>query len=168
MTEIWDLVDKNGLLVNMTWDRLKHEDIPDGLYHPCVEVWVKVGDKLLITQRHPDKSDPLKFDLPGGAVVAGEDVLSGAIRELYEEVGIHAPAGALVKLGACAMGKVYAVSYLLRLDELPALRLQETEVIGYRLVSVEEFKALSPEITRGTCHRYSLYQDKIFKKEAVV
>ena len=165
--EKWDLVDKNGLLLDITWERSKHDEIPSGLYHPCVEVWVKIGEKLLITQRHPDKSDPLKFDLPGGAVVAGEDVLSGAIRELYEEVGISALPNSLVKLGAIAMGKVYAVSYLLCLDRLPDLRLQETEVVGYKLVSREEFEELSCEITRGTLHRYSLYRNKIFKKEAV-
>ena len=125
-------------------------------------MWVKVGEKLLITQRHPEKSEPLKFDLPGGAVVAGEDVLSGAVRELWEEVGICASADSLVKLGDRAMGNVYAVSYLLSLDELPVLALQETEVVGYKLVSREEFEALSSEITRGTRNRYFLYQGKIF------
>lgn len=166
--EKWDLVNEKGQPVNITWDRSRHSEIPSGFYHPCVEVWVKIGEKLLITQRHPEKSDPLKFDLPGGAVVAGEDVLSGALRELYEEVGISASSNSLFKLGERAMGKVYAVSYLLCLDELPALRLQETEVVGYKLVSREEFEELSAEITRGTHYRYSLYRDKIFRKEAVM
>ena len=160
--EIWDLVDENGCPVNITWERNACKNIPVGLYHPCVVVWVKVGDKLLITQRHPEKSEPLKFDLPGGAVVSGEDVSLGALRELYEEVGISASADSLIKLGERAMGNVYAVSYLLPLSELPVLSLQETEVVGYRLVDREEFEEMSSEITRGTRHRYFLYQDKIF------
>ena len=165
--EKWNLVNEKGVPVNITWDRSRHDEIPNGLYHPCVEVWVKIGDKLLITQRHPEKSEPLKFDLPGGAVVAGEDTLTGAIRELYEEVGISATPDSLIELGERAMGKVYAVSYMLCLDELPPLRLQETEVVGYKLVSKEEFEELSSKVTRGTHHRYSLYQDQIFKKEVI-
>lgn len=165
--EIWDLVDENGHLVNITWERSAHNNIPDGLYHPCVEIWVKVGDKLLVTRRHPDKSEPLKYDLPGGAVLCGESVITGALRELFEEVGISASEQKLVKLGEMTNGKVFATSYLLSLDELPELTLQPTEVVGYKLVSREEFEELSPEITRGTNHRYSLYQDQIFKKEVI-
>ena len=165
--EKWDLVDSSGQLLNITWDRSRHSEIPEGVYHPCVEVWVKVGDKLLITKRHPEKSEGLKFDLPGGAVVSGESAIVGALRELYEEVGIIAYAENLIKLGEMVNGNVFATSYMLSLDKLPELTLQPTEVVGYKLVTKEEFEELSPEITRGTNHRYLLYQDQIFKKEVI-
>lgn len=160
--EIWDLVDEKGHPVNKTWERVAHKDIPDGLYHPCVEIWVKVGKRLLVTQRHPDKSEPLKYDLPGGAVLSGERIIDGALRELYEEVGISSSEERLLKLGEMTNGKVFATSYLLCLDELPELILQPTEVVGYMLVDKEEFESMADEITRGALRRYPLYKNQIF------
>lgn len=164
--EKWDLVDNSGQLLNIIWDRSRHNEIPEGMYHPCVEVWVKVGDKLLITRRHPDKSEPLKFDLPGGAVVAGESALLGALRELSEEVGIFVTGDRLIKLGEMINGKVFATSYMLILDNLPELTLQPTEVVGYMLVSKDELESMTDQITRGTLRRYPLYKNRIFEKVA--
>ena len=162
MTEIWDIVDKDGNLTGVKWARADHGKIPEGMYHPCVEIWVKVGDKLLITQRHPDKSEGLKFDVPGGAVVSGESLSLGAVRELAEEVGINAEEDQLVFLGTLTSGNVYAASYLLCLDELPEIILQPTEVVGYRLVSADAPKKMADQLTKGTYRRYLVYKDRIF------
>lgn len=165
MTEIWDIVNENGEYLGITWERKNHDQIPEGMYHPCVEVWVRVKDRVLITQRHPDKSDPLAYDVPGGAVVAGEDILIGAARELKEEAGIVASVGELKKLGAMLCGNVYAVSYLLELDYLPEIKLQASEVVGYKLVSQNELESMDDKLTRGTRRRYYHYKDKIFSVE---
>ena len=162
MAEIWDLVDKDGNKTGLTWERSNHDNIPDGVYHPCVEVWVKVGDKLLITRRHPDKSDGLKYDLPGGAVVSGEDITHGALRELWEEVGIKVEIDDLSLMGHLAFGKDFAASYIVRLPALPELRLQPTEVVSYKLVSEEEFVSMESELTKGSFRRYLIYKDQIF------
>ena len=162
MAEIWDLVDKDGNKIGLTWERSNHDNIPDGVYHPCVEVWVKVGDRLLITRRHPDKSDGLKYDLPGGAVVSGEDITHGALRELWEEVGIKVEIDDLSLMGHLAFGKVFAASYIVRLTALPELRLQPTEVVSYKLVSEEEFVSMEYELTKGSFRRYLFYKDQIF------
>ena len=162
MAEIWDLVDKDGNKIGLTWERSNHDNIPDGVYHPCVEVWVKVGDRLLITRRHPDKSDGLKYDLPGGAVVSGEDVTHGALRELWEEVGIKVEIDDLSLMGHLAFGKVFAASYIVRLPAFPELRLQPTEVVSYKLVSEEEFVSMESELTKGSFRRYLIYKDQIF------
>ena len=162
MTEIWDIVNENGEPLGITWERNNHTNIPDGMYHPCVEVWVRIGEKLLITQRHPDKSEPLKYDVPGGAVVAGEDVLFGAVRELSEEAGIIAPPTALKELGRMVNGNVYAVSYLVSFDYVPDISLQPAEVVGCRLVSQAELEEMLDDLTSGTRRRYLIYKDKIF------
>ena len=162
MAEIWDLVDEEGRLLNIKWSRDDHDNIPEGLYHPCVEIWVRVGDKLLITQRHPNKTEGLKYDVPGGAVVSGEDVLIGAVRELGEEVGIYVGEDDLICLGAQSRGKVYAASYILRLDNLPQLTLQPTEVVGYKLVDRSELESMTDQLTAGTYRRYPAYREKIF------
>lgn len=162
MTEIWDLVDENGKELGIKWARADHDKLPDGVYHPCVEIWVRVGDRLLITQRHPNKSEGLKYDVPGGAVVSGESLLLGAQRELYEEVGIEASENELQRLGTIATGKVYAASYLITLDALPLLSLQPSEVVGYKLVTMEELDSMEERLTRGTYKRYLVYRERIF------
>ncbi len=162
MSEIWDLVDKDGKYLGIKWPRSKHSDIPAGQYHLCVEVWVRIGDKLLLAKRHPDKTEGLKFDCPGGAVVSGESVTFAALRELYEEVGIEADECDLRLLGSLAMGKAYAVSYLLTLDALPKLHLQPTEVVGYDLFCRDEIEQMSDELTKGTLHRFEIYKNSIF------
>ena len=164
MAEIWDLIDKNGVDLGIKWPRSEHANIPEGHYHLCVEVWVKIGKKLLLARRHPDKSEGLKLDCPGGAVVSGESVICGALRELYEEVGIEAAEGDLRLLGRLALGKAYAVSYLLILDHLPEIKLQPSEVVDFVLLNADEIEAMSEELTGGTRRRYAIYKQKIFEE----
>ena len=162
MAEFWDIVDEDGEPIGITLPREKRDEIPEGSYHPCVEVWVKIGERLLVTQRHPDKSEGLKYDVPGGAVVAGEDMLTGAVRELSEEAGIFVEPSDLIELGRTAVGKVYAASYLVILDNMPAISLQSAEVVGYKLVTETELAEMADELTRGTYRRYNLYKGRIF------
>ena len=119
--EKWDLVDKDGHKIGSQVLRSERHVIPEGAFHPCVEVWVKVGEELLLTRRHPNKSHGLKFDCPGGAVLCGEEILDGACRELAEETGILCDKKDLVLLGNTTSHPVFASSYLLRLDGLPHL-----------------------------------------------
>lgn len=162
MNEIWDLVDRDGIKNGVKWLRENHESIPDGLYHPCVEVWVKVGDKLLLTRRHPDKSDGLKLDAPGGAVLSGESMAEGAVRELYEEVGIKASVEDLRLLGSYLGKKAYVLSYLLELDCLAEIHLQPSEVVGYLLVTSSELEELADQLCEGCKNRYFMFKDQIF------
>lgn len=165
MTEIWDIVNENGESLGITWERQNHKNIPEGMYHPCVEVWVRIGDKLLITRRHPEKSEGLKYDVPVGAVVAGENILTGAVRELSEEAGIAVNADDMLEIGRGVNGNVYAASYLVALASVPNITLQPTEVVGYKLVSQCELEEMLDDLTRGTRRRYLAYKDKIFAKE---
>jgi ADP-ribose pyrophosphatase YjhB (NUDIX family) len=115
-----------------------------------------------VTQRHPDKHEGLKYDLPGGAVIAGESIIEGAVRELFEEVGIYAEPSRLIPLGSTINGRVYAVSYLLQLDTLPKITMQPSEVVGYKLVSRDEFEQMTDSLTRGTKRRYLVYKNQVF------
>ena len=162
MTEIWDLVDKDGGAVGIKWQRSDHANIPDGFYHPCVEVWVRAGDRLLVTQRHPDKSEGMKYDAPGGAVVSGERIIDGALRELFEETGIKAKAEELKYLGAVIGKKAYAASYLLVLDDVPEIHVQPSEVVGYKLVTRCELEKMADELCEGCRKRYFIFRDEIF------
>lgn len=162
MAEIWDLVDECGNKVGRTWLRSDHDNIPAGLYHPCVEVWVRIGEELLITRRHPDKSEGLMYDCPGGAVQSGESFIKGALRELREEVGICVREEDLVYLGALTGRTAYAVSYVAFCDHTPEIILQPSEVVGYKIVGRAEFEAMLDQLTHGTRARYGIYKDSIF------
>lgn len=162
MAEIWELVNKNGEKTGVKISRDDRDKIPDGLYHPCVEVWVRVGDRLLVSHRHPNKSEGLKYDAPGGGVVAGEELRDAAVRELFEEVGIKASPDELEFIGATGAGHFYAVTYMLRLDSLPELTLQPTEVVGYKLVTREELDAMADELCVNCKMRYLVYRDRLF------
>ena len=125
-------------------------------------MWIKIGDKLLITRRHPDKSEGLKYDSPGGAVLSGESIVDGAIRELFEEVGICAESESLKHLGTFLGKKAYAVSYLLTLDAMPDVKLQPTEVVEYRLVTQDELEQMLDQLCEGCRNRYLMFKKEIF------
>ena len=86
--ELWDLYDENRNPIGKT--HIRGREIPDGCYHLVVHVWIKNSEgQYLISQRSASRpSFPLMWETVGGSVVAGEDSLTGAIREVKEEVGI--------------------------------------------------------------------------------
>jgi mutator protein MutT len=84
--EYWDLYDRDGNSLQKTQIRgstNKNE------YHIVVNIWIKNDDnKIILTKRDPNKPWPNKWECSGGSVVAGEDSISGAKREVKEEIGI--------------------------------------------------------------------------------
>ena len=88
MKELWDAYDEKR---NITGKVLvRGEEIPNGLYHLVVHIWIKNNDNIfLISRRSKDReSYPLKLECAGGSVLKGETSLEGAIRETKEEVGV--------------------------------------------------------------------------------
>ena len=86
--ELWDLYTENRERTGRT--HIRGEEIPDGFYHLVVHVWIKNSKgEYLISQRSANRPTfPLMWETVGGSVLAGEDSLTGAIREVKEEVGI--------------------------------------------------------------------------------
>ena len=86
--EIWDLYDKNRNLTGRT--HIRGDVIPEGCYHLVVHVWIRNSKgEYLISQRSANRPTfPLMWETTGGSVIAGEDSLTGAIREAKEEVGV--------------------------------------------------------------------------------
>lgn len=54
------------------------------------------GAVLLLRDRDPAEPEGWRWATIGGAIDPGEDVVAAAVRELFEETGIRAPADALV------------------------------------------------------------------------
>lgn len=149
--EVWDLYDKNRNLVDI--DHIRGVwPIPDDCYHLVVHVWIKNSDgKYLISQRSAKREhNPLMWECCGGAVIKGEDSLTGAIREIYEEVGINLnPTGGRIVfsrlrdvVGGKRFGDIMDV-WMFNYDGEPSLLNATTdEVAQTRWATVEEIKKL--------------------------
>ncbi|MCD2435848.1 NUDIX hydrolase [Acidaminococcus sp. NSJ-142] len=87
--ELWDIYDSNKQPTGRT---MKRNDwhMQDGDYHLTVLALVKTPEgRLLITQRKADKEwAPLKWEIPGGGVRAGETSEEAVLREVQEETGL--------------------------------------------------------------------------------
>lgn len=86
--ELWDLYNKDRELIGKT--HVRGEAIPEGCFHLVVHVWIRnKHGEYLISQRSANRPTfPLMWECVGGSVTAGEDSLTGALREVLEEVGI--------------------------------------------------------------------------------
>ena len=87
MAELWDIYDKNRIKTGRTIER--GQPMTENEYHIVVQVWIRNSNgQWLISRRSPGKSMPLKWEPTGGSVLAGEDSLTGALREVREELGV--------------------------------------------------------------------------------
>ncbi len=147
MSERWDLYNERRERTGQTVER--GQPIPQGCYHLVVSVWLVNSDgQILLSQRHSDKSYPLLWECTGGSVVAGEDSLTGALREVQEELGIvlsRADAQLLSQTRRDALQDFYDV-WLFRTDVPPGqLALQQTEVVAAKWVNPAQLLQLRDE-----------------------
>ncbi|MBQ4050893.1 MAG: NUDIX domain-containing protein [Oscillospiraceae bacterium] len=87
-SEIWDIVDSEGRPTGRTMK--KGAPMQENDYHPAVSVWI-VNEKgeFLISRRVSSKTAaPGMWETTGGSALAGEDVLTAALREVREELGV--------------------------------------------------------------------------------
>ena len=160
--EIWELVDSDGKPTGVLYERGSKKPIPEGLHFRVVEVWTKIGDKLLITQRHPSKWMGLKWEVSGGGVVLGEQIREAAVRELFEETGIKAGQNDISELGVLKFGAAMVYSFVLWLPETPTLNFDSREVVDHKIVTRAEFEIMKNDFNHGTWSRYIEYGDVIF------
>lgn len=137
MTELWDLY--NGERERTGATLLRGKTVPKGQYHLVVSVWiVNSKGQYLLSQRHPDKPFPYFWECTGGSVLAGEDSLSGALREVKEELGISLEArqGKLIYQTRREPSQDFYDVWLFHQDiDIEKITLQETEVIDVQWVS---------------------------------
>lgn len=85
--EKWDILNVHRELTGRIGIRGKA--LKDGDYHLVVLMFItNSNNEILITKRSAMKNDPFLWEIPGGAVTAGETSQEAAIREVKEEVGL--------------------------------------------------------------------------------
>jgi 8-oxo-dGTP pyrophosphatase MutT (NUDIX family) len=86
--EYFDLYDRNFNKLDKKMIRGGHNEV--GEYHLVVHIWIRNSEgKYLVQERNKDTDViPHQWAATGGAVIAGETSIEGAIRETYEEIGV--------------------------------------------------------------------------------
>jgi len=138
--EYWDLYNEKREKINKKHLRSNNNILNQGEYHIVVDVWI-INDqnKIIITQRHPNKDFPLKWECSGGSVITGEDSITGALREVEEEIGIKLKRenGKLIFSRKREMD--FKDTYLFNENiDICKTKLQENEVVNIKLVTKEE------------------------------
>ncbi len=144
--EKWDLYDKNRNKLDKIvtrGDKLLEEE-----FHLVVNTWVVNSEnKFLISQRVPSKPHGLMWETTGGSVTSGEDSLTGAVREVEEELGV-----VLNKSNGKFIGSTLRYYpdcndildvWLFRVDGYVNVDIQVDEVNDYKWVSVDELISLN-------------------------
>ena len=133
MIELFDMYDVNRNPLGHTHQR--GMPIKQGEYHIVVQVCVlDRNGRLLMTQRHPDKADGSMWEVTAGSALAGEDSLTGAMRELREETGLVVEKEQLKPLFTRTGEDYFLDSYIVRLDcegKDVSLTMQEGETVDF-------------------------------------
>ncbi len=156
--ELWDLLDEDGMPVGAT--HVRGEALPHGAFHRVVEIFtLNSKGEMLVTLRTPEKKlYPNMWETTGGAVVAGEDSLDAARRELREETGIEVGRGEIQLLLTHRSKSAFVDIYVAHKDaEISELTMQPGETVAARWVTFQEFERMMGDglIPSPVCRRYA-------------
>lgn len=86
--ELWDILDRYGHSTGRVM--VRGDEIQPGDYHLVVHIWIRNERGEYLIQKRADTVEqwPGIWATTGGSVLAGENSLSGAIREVEEEMGL--------------------------------------------------------------------------------
>lgn len=148
--ELWDVLTQDG---TPTGRKVKRggSSLKNGEYHLVVHIWPISKDGALLIQRRSFKKKimPGEWAVTGGSAIAGEDSITAAKRELFEELGITAELELIKRIKKRnSFVDVYGCKVSVKTHELT---LQKSEVQDARWVSPETLKKM---VDKGDFHNY--------------
>lgn len=151
--EYFDLLDENGNKIGKT--KLRNEVHKDGDWHKAVHIWIinNKGDILLQRRCATKDSNPNMLDISSaGHLTAGDDSLTGAIRELKEELNLDVNKEELQFIKTLKRSSKYISTfinnefddlYILRTDKtINDMEFQEDEISEIFFVPYKKFKEM--------------------------
>ena len=161
--EFLDLLDENGKKTGKT--KLREEVHRDGDWHKAVHIWIiNNNGNILLQRRYPTKdSNPNMLDIScAGHLIAGDESILGAIRELKEELNLDINADELQFIKTIKRSRNYTKSfinnefddmYILRTNKkIEEMKYQEEEISEIFYVTYKKFKEMvnnkQPDLVR--------------------
>lgn len=146
MEEIWDVYDENKRKTGETMKRVPYVYTP-GKYNLIVTATIlNSKNEILISKRAENKKFGLMWELPGGAVRAGETSLEGILREVKEEIGVKFTKKEAIFLKELKREKDFKDIWLFKRDvKDEEIKFADGEVIDTKWVSIEEFLKMFEE-----------------------
>ncbi len=139
--DIVDIYDENKIKTGRT--KTRHKDtLEKGEFIIGVQAIIMNSKKqILISQRSELKDKlPLKWECNGGALLSGEDVIDGLIREIYEELGIKFLKEEAIFLKTSKNTHRFKEIYLFKKDiEIQEIKFTDGESIDAKWVDINEF-----------------------------
>lgn len=137
--EIWDILDEHG---NKTGRfAVRGEALASGEYILAVHVYIRNSKGEYLIQKRSMKKQILPgiWDITGGVVIAGEDNIHAAIREVKEEVGIILERDQMNLIGRLKRKNTFIDIWLAKANfDIDDCILQEDEVDDVMLVSSDK------------------------------
>lgn len=164
--EMWDAYDAQENKLGYEVRRSMAKSMPDGVYHVVVMIYTVTKDgKVLITQRSRNKTNPLKWEVTGGSIIAGESSNEGASRELYEETGLLCKPEELIALYEYTDHNKHCIyhGYINLCDKEERVTLQPGETMDYMYVPYDEFFefVMSDRFISSEQKRFMLHEELI-------
>ncbi len=145
--EQFDLYDVMGNKLHKTMIRGASNEV--GEYHLVTHIWFRNSEGLYLVQQRNKADDriPYQWAATGGAILAGEDSITGTIREVQEEMGIqltHKDLIYLTRLHTESKPSNYLTDLYLVEKDIPLtdLTLDESEVKDVAYRTMDEIKQM--------------------------
>lgn len=123
--------------------KIRHKDIlePDEFIIGVQAIIINSKNEILISQRSKNKKVlPSKWECNGGALLAGEKILDGLARELYEELGIQLDTKQAIFLKTAKNDNVFKEMYLFKKDiSIDEINFKDGEAQNAKWVTIDEF-----------------------------
>jgi isopentenyl-diphosphate delta-isomerase len=172
--ELIDVLTPDGQTTGVT--KPKPDIHRDGDWHRAAHIWIVTPDGRILLQKRSvrKENNPGMWDVSAaGHVSAGESVIESAVREVFEEIGLHVHPSELTHIATVAESSVlnngtyfdneiHEIFLVRRAVDLSELVLQAEEVDDVVLVTPDElaqyevvdhgqeYELLLAQIERGT------------------